>query len=322
MSFYSGCYRSFVPDDLTAFMTYHAAVPSTVPSSAVRSLAPPAYPIGYLRRVDHVGGPTVRGCCSSRYVLIARNCARWRLYTFNSHYGMLLPPSLAQLLPSWTVKRATRSTDEVGGRHAAAQDWWYSVGPDVVGESSLATASNSSGSCLGAVRSRRATRVSWGAVLLLFFGLSGKGEGETEMGVDFAAGLMAMAVVAAAVAGSAAQSPPDCVSNLMGCAGYLNSTTPPDSCCGPLKQTAKSELPCLCALFNNTALLRTFNVNITQAIQMSKRCGVSIDQRACATATASGTSKPLHPPLPSPTLFYLVLNFTFSRGIRCVTRLI
>ncbi|RRT49458.1 hypothetical protein B296_00038067 [Ensete ventricosum] len=89
-----------------------------------------------------------------------------------------------------------------------------------------------------------------------------------------------------------------------------------------LRWTAKSELPCLCALFNNTALLRTFNVNITQAIQMSKRCGVSIDQRACATATASGTSKPLHPPLPSPTLFYLVLNFTFSRGIRCVIRLI
>ncbi|RWV82120.1 hypothetical protein GW17_00056409, partial [Ensete ventricosum] len=29
-SFYSGCCRSFVPDDLTAFMTYHAAVPSTM----------------------------------------------------------------------------------------------------------------------------------------------------------------------------------------------------------------------------------------------------------------------------------------------------
>ncbi|THU71774.1 hypothetical protein C4D60_Mb04t05030 [Musa balbisiana] len=137
------------------------------------------------------------------------------------------------------------------------------------------------------------------------------------MGVDFAAGLMAMAVVAAAVAGSAAQSPPDCASNLVGCAGYLNSTTtPPDSCCGPLKQAAKTQLPCLCALFNNTAILRAFNVNITQAIQMSKRCGVSTDQRACATTTASGTSKPLHPPLPSPPLFYLLLNFTFSRGIR------
>lgn len=176
-----------------------------------------------------------------------------------------------------------------------------------------------------AVCSRRATRVSWGAVLLAFFGLLGKGEGDwwTEMGVHFAAGLMAMAVVAAAVAGSAAQSPPDCVSNLVGCAGYLNSTTtPPDSCCKPLKQAAKTQLPCLCSLFNNTAVLRAFNVNITQAIQMSKRCGVSTDQRACETATASGTSKPLYPPLPSPPLFYLLLNFTFSRGIRRVMRLI
>ncbi|RWW58670.1 hypothetical protein BHE74_00034444 [Ensete ventricosum] len=30
MSFYSGCCRSFVPDDLTAFMTYYATVPSTM----------------------------------------------------------------------------------------------------------------------------------------------------------------------------------------------------------------------------------------------------------------------------------------------------
>ncbi|RWW54602.1 hypothetical protein BHE74_00038815 [Ensete ventricosum] len=30
--------------------------------SAVRALAPPVYPAGYLRRVDHVGGPIVRGC--------------------------------------------------------------------------------------------------------------------------------------------------------------------------------------------------------------------------------------------------------------------
>ncbi|RWW62516.1 hypothetical protein BHE74_00030345 [Ensete ventricosum] len=28
--------------------------------SAVRALAPPVYPAGYLRRVDHVGGPAVR----------------------------------------------------------------------------------------------------------------------------------------------------------------------------------------------------------------------------------------------------------------------
>ncbi|RRT34224.1 hypothetical protein B296_00058869, partial [Ensete ventricosum] len=32
------------------------------PTSAVRALAPPVYPAGYLRRVGHVGGPAVRGC--------------------------------------------------------------------------------------------------------------------------------------------------------------------------------------------------------------------------------------------------------------------
>ncbi|RWW57554.1 hypothetical protein BHE74_00035644, partial [Ensete ventricosum] len=30
--------------------------------SAVRALAPPVYPADYLRRVDHVAGPAVRGC--------------------------------------------------------------------------------------------------------------------------------------------------------------------------------------------------------------------------------------------------------------------
>ncbi|URE28452.1 lipid transfer-like protein [Musa troglodytarum] len=106
------------------------------------------------------------------------------------------------------------------------------------------------------------------------------------MGISFVAA-MTMIVVAAAATGSAAQSTPECASKLVGCAKYLNSTTPPDTCCGPLKQEAKDDLPCLCALFNNTAVLKAFNVNITQALQMAKSCGVNADQRACATGTAS-----------------------------------
>ncbi|CAL9129406.1 unnamed protein product [Musa textilis] len=106
------------------------------------------------------------------------------------------------------------------------------------------------------------------------------------MGISFVAA-MTMIVVAAAATGSAAQSTPACASKLVGCAKYLNSTTPPDTCCGPLKQEAKDDLPCLCALFNNTAVLKAFNVNITQALQMAKSCGVNADQSACATGTAS-----------------------------------
>ncbi|RWW62869.1 hypothetical protein BHE74_00029987 [Ensete ventricosum] len=108
------------------------------------------------------------------------------------------------------------------------------------------------------------------------------------MGISFVAAMTMIVVVAAAATGSAAQSTPQCASKLLGCGRYLNSTTtPPDTCCGPLKQEAKDDLLCLCTIFNNTAVLKAFNVNITQALQMAKRCGVDADQSACATATAS-----------------------------------
>ncbi|KAJ8460249.1 hypothetical protein OPV22_033175 [Ensete ventricosum] len=115
------------------------------------------------------------------------------------------------------------------------------------------------------------------------------------MGISFVAAMTMIVVVAAAATGSAAQSTPQCASKLLGCGKYLNSTTtPPDTCCGPLKQEAKDDLLCLCAIFNNTAVLKAFNVNITQALQMAKRCGVDADQSACATATASpsGSASP------------------------------
>ncbi|RZS15274.1 hypothetical protein BHM03_00047090 [Ensete ventricosum] len=46
--------------------------------SAVRPLAPPVYPAGYLRRVDHVGGPAVRGCddLATRSAFIISSSAR------------------------------------------------------------------------------------------------------------------------------------------------------------------------------------------------------------------------------------------------------
>ncbi|RWW15785.1 hypothetical protein GW17_00020353, partial [Ensete ventricosum] len=83
-SFYNGCCRSFVPDNLTAFMVYHAAVPSTMLIVLAMRRAfvgggcrpylcqvggmttgTPVHPVGYLRRVGHVDRPTVRGCDDS-----------------------------------------------------------------------------------------------------------------------------------------------------------------------------------------------------------------------------------------------------------------
>ncbi|RWV91958.1 hypothetical protein GW17_00045712 [Ensete ventricosum] len=87
-SFYSGCCRLLVPDDLTAFMTHHAVAPFAMSSclspcllpwrrgvrlqvggadltcarSIVRQLASSVRPVDRLCQVGHVSGPAVRGC--------------------------------------------------------------------------------------------------------------------------------------------------------------------------------------------------------------------------------------------------------------------
>ncbi|RWW15377.1 hypothetical protein GW17_00020789 [Ensete ventricosum] len=66
MSFYSGCCRLYVLDNLTAFMAYHVVVPfhhACCPCGRLYDHWRPPYlhPAGCLRRVGHVGGPAVRG---------------------------------------------------------------------------------------------------------------------------------------------------------------------------------------------------------------------------------------------------------------------
>ncbi|RWW13127.1 hypothetical protein GW17_00023176 [Ensete ventricosum] len=78
-SFYSGCCGLFVPDDLTAFMTHHAATPLVMPAVLVVRRAPagggvrlrwglPTLPVpgrlygtwclSYIRSTNHVGSAT------------------------------------------------------------------------------------------------------------------------------------------------------------------------------------------------------------------------------------------------------------------------
>jgi hypothetical protein len=64
---------------------------------------------------------------------------------------------------------------------------------------------------------------------------------------------------------------------------YMNGTgPPPDTCCGPLKDAVKNELPCLCALYASPEIFKAFNINISDALRLSKRCGVSDTTAACA----------------------------------------
>ncbi|KAM0899803.1 hypothetical protein ACQ4PT_021043 [Festuca glaucescens] len=111
--------------------------------------------------------------------------------------------------------------------------------------------------------------------------------------------LAAATAVGLLAAGASAQTtqPPACASKLVGCAGYMNGTdaeTPPDTCCGPLRETVKNERACLCALYAAPEIFKAYNINLTDALRLSKRCGISDDVSSCPSNSPS-TSPPGSP---------------------------
>ncbi|XP_019179530.1 PREDICTED: lipid transfer-like protein VAS [Ipomoea nil] len=107
-------------------------------------------------------------------------------------------------------------------------------------------------------------------------------------------------IVAATTTAAEDQSAPSCGTKLATCAAYLNSsTTPPPSCCDPLKEALTKELPCICALFSDKQLLIGLGVDISQAINLPKHCGMSSINNACKPADEAPTphsSASLPPP--------------------------
>ncbi|XP_019160550.1 PREDICTED: lipid transfer-like protein VAS [Ipomoea nil] len=117
-----------------------------------------------------------------------------------------------------------------------------------------------------------------------------------------ATAIAALAAVLMLTATATAQST-SCASNLVPCAEYLNSTKPPASCCDPLKETVTKELSCLCNLYKNPEVLKSLGVNITQALELPKHCGISNDVSACDKAlspTAATNTTPPSVPQPPP----------------------
>ncbi|XP_027921626.1 lipid transfer-like protein VAS [Vigna unguiculata] len=84
-----------------------------------------------------------------------------------------------------------------------------------------------------------------------------------------------------------------CAQDLIPCGEYLNSnSTPPSSCCDPLKRTVENELPCLCNLFYNSNLLQGLNITVESALALSRSCGVTSDLSSCNGAPAPGSRAP------------------------------
>ncbi|XP_021768406.1 lipid transfer-like protein VAS [Chenopodium quinoa] len=110
--------------------------------------------------------------------------------------------------------------------------------------------------------------------------------------------LLAVALAAAQSSGET----PSCGSKLTACVNYLNSTTtPPPSCCNPLKEAVTNEKQCLCNIYNNPNLIQALGINITQAMNLPKLCHIDTGKspdickglaNSPSSSTPSGSSPP------------------------------
>eukprot|EP01018_Ginkgo_biloba_P006064 Gb_16233 [translate_table: standard] len=104
-----------------------------------------------------------------------------------------------------------------------------------------------------------------------------------EMGMKRCSVFVGMVLVVLCCGGrdaNAAEDSTSCVSSLTPCAGYLNSTNPPASCCTPLLKAIKTQQQCLCGLLNSSAIA-AFGINLTQALELPQKCGANANANAC-----------------------------------------
>lgn len=114
------------------------------------------------------------------------------------------------------------------------------------------------------------------------------------------AAVLLVVLLAAALAGAQTPATQTCAAKLVPCATYLNgTTTPPSSCCDPLKEAVATERTCLCNLFNTPGLLASLGIDVNQALQLTKRCGVSTDTSQCNGTATSPSSSTTAPPPPT-----------------------
>ncbi|XP_077248251.1 non-specific lipid transfer protein GPI-anchored 30-like [Tasmannia lanceolata] len=98
-----------------------------------------------------------------------------------------------------------------------------------------------------------------------------------------------------------------CLTQLLPCLNYLNSTsTPPSSCCDPLKSVLSSNPQCLCNLLSSNTASGQTGINATQALQLPSKCGANVNAASCSTSNPTGT--PTGTPTGSPTTQSTVPN--------------
>ncbi|XP_074581122.1 non-specific lipid transfer protein GPI-anchored 7-like [Curcuma longa] len=113
-------------------------------------------------------------------------------------------------------------------------------------------------------------------------------------------------LLAAAAVTAAGMKEQQCAENLLPCSQYLNATSkPPEPCCRVLRSEVEDELPCLCAILNNSAILDAFNMSSARAFQFASDCGVT-NTSVCASSgpTPPRAPLPLTPPASGGTTYF------------------
>lgn len=72
-----------------------------------------------------------------------------------------------------------------------------------------------------------------------------------------------------------------CMQKLMPCQPFMHSSSPPATCCSPLKEMVTEESQCLCKAFNDPKLLKTVNLTVDESLALSKACGIDVDVSMC-----------------------------------------
>ncbi|XP_010533756.1 PREDICTED: LOW QUALITY PROTEIN: uncharacterized protein LOC104809448 [Tarenaya hassleriana] len=79
-----------------------------------------------------------------------------------------------------------------------------------------------------------------------------------------------------------AEAQTECVSKLVPCYSFLNTTTKPsEDCCSSIKDAVEKDLSCLCTIYG---------------ANLSRRCGVPADLSACNASGAPSPKASLPPP--------------------------
>ncbi|EPS61441.1 hypothetical protein M569_13357 [Genlisea aurea] len=108
--------------------------------------------------------------------------------------------------------------------------------------------------------------------------------------MKFSSAIAAVVAAVVLVGIANAQTPtPTCISQLLSCAPFLNSTAKPTSeCCTAIGQVISTQLQCLCGLYQNPVLLT--GINISQALLIPKHCGIAGDVSLCNNGGGSNAN--------------------------------